>query len=159
MGEFSEFDFKTRMFLKAYRFRTAKQVTPTPLKKKISECRVGLVTTAGLVPENDNDFEDILGGDPSFRLIDSNVDVRTLKEVHRSQSFDHSGVEADRNLAFPLDRLRKLQKDKVIKDMSAQHISFMGSITTPSRLIKTYAPEAANSFVKQGVDIALLIPI
>jgi hypothetical protein len=34
----------------------------------------------------------------------------------------------------------------------------MGSITAPNRLIKRTAPEAAEIFVRDEVDLALLVP-
>jgi len=34
---------------------------------------------------------------------------QTLLESHKSGAFDHSGVQADRNLAFPLDRFQELE--------------------------------------------------
>jgi D-proline reductase (dithiol) PrdB len=159
MGSMSEFDLKTKIFLKAYRYRHAGKHELPKLKKELKDCRVGLVTTAGLVPPGQKDFEDMMGGDPSYRLIPNDVDVTTLKEVHRSQSFDHSGIEEDRNLAFPLDRMREIQEEGLIKDLAPQHLSFMGSVTAPGRLIKKTAPEAAEVFKKAEVDLALLIPV
>jgi hypothetical protein len=35
----------------------------------------------------------------------------------------------------------------------------MGSITAPGRLIKRTAPQAAQSLVDDGVDVAILVPV
>jgi len=149
-----------RAALKLYRWR---RIAPTPiatLVKPLSECRVALVTTAGLVAAGDIPFDEgVRGGDWSFRVIAGDVDVRTLGEFHRSESFDHGGIEADRNVGFPLDRLRELVADGTIGEVAPRHLSFMGSITAPNRLVQRSAPEAAELLVNDEVDLALLVPV
>jgi D-proline reductase (dithiol) PrdB len=97
--------------------------------------------------------------DCSFRVISGDADVQRLGEFHRSESFDHAGIALDRNLAFPLDRLRELANGGEIGDVARRHLSFMGSITAPGRLIRHTAPEAARLLVEDHVDIALLVPV
>ena len=43
--------------------------------------------------------------------------------------------------------------------MNRRHLSFMGSITAPGRLVKYTAPEAVRTLVDDAVDAALLIPV
>ena len=149
-----------RATLRAYPWRRIDPVPSAPLKKPLAEARVALVTTAGLVCPGEAPFdESVRGGDASYRVIPSGIDVATLEEHHRSKSFDHSGVERDRNLAFPLDRLRELANSKEIGAVAPRHLSFMGSITAPGRLVKKSAPEAAALLVEDAVDIALLVPV
>jgi D-proline reductase (dithiol) PrdB len=122
--------------------------------------RTALVTTAGLVPPGLPPFEEsIKGGDYSYRVIAGNAEVQALGEFHRSESFDHAGIAKDRNLAFPLDRLRELARSGEIGKPAPRHLSFMGSITAPGRLVKRTAPEAARLLVEAEVDVALLIPV
>jgi len=73
--------------------------------------------------------------------------------------FDHAGIRQDPNLAFPLDRLRELAALGRIGSVAPRHLSFMGSITAPGRLIRDTAPEAARLFVEDGVQAALLVPV
>ena len=47
------------------------------------------------------------GGDPSFREIPADADPSLLVDSHRSQTFDHGGLQRDANLAFPLERARE----------------------------------------------------
>ena len=153
MGDVSEFSFTTRMFLKSYPWRRIDPVPCAPLRKPLAEARLAIVTTAGLHLPSQPPFDhDLRGGDTSYRVIPSDVDVSTLLESHRSESFDHAGVQADPNLAFPLDRVRDLQ-------LAPRHLSFMGSITKPGRLIAETAPEAAQLLVDDGVEAALLVPV
>lgn len=103
--------------------------------------------------------ESIRGGDPSFRVIPSDVDAATLIETHRSGLFDHSGIQQDPNLAFPIDRLREMTERSRIGSINQHHLSLMGSITAPGRMMKKTAPKALELLVKDKVDIAILIPV
>jgi D-proline reductase (dithiol) PrdB len=153
--EFSDLPLATRLFLKAYPWRRIEPVPWSPLRKPLAEAKVALVSTAGLVPPDQAPFDDsVRGGDFSYREIADSVDVSTLIDAHRSWTYDHSGVRADPNVGFPLDRLRELG---VVT--SHRHFSFMGSITAPGRLTTISAPEAAEKLVEDGVDAVLLVPI
>jgi len=160
MGELSEFSFPTRLFLRSYAWRRIEPVPWTPLRKPLSQCRVALVSSAGFVLPGQKPFDvSMRGGDPSFREIPAHVDASTLVESHRSRSFDHSGMRSDPNLAFPVERLRELGQSGRIGSVNHRHISFMGSITAPGRLVKQTAPEAARLLAADGVDVALLVPV
>jgi len=118
------------------------------------------VTTAGLVMPGQQPFDDdVKGGDYSFRVIPHDADVASLIDTHRSETFDHSGIKSDPNLAFPLDRLHDLAREGRIGSVSERHLSFMGSITAPGRLVRDSAPAAAQLLVDNGVDVALLVPV
>ena len=131
-----------------------------PLTKPLAECRVALVSSAGLVPPDQPPFDKSLkGGDFSFRVVPADARVQELVESHRSEAFDPLGIAADRNLAFPLDRLHELAAAGTIGAVAPRHLSFMGSITAPSRLIKFTAPQATNILLEDQVDIALLVPV
>jgi D-proline reductase (dithiol) PrdB len=126
----------------------------------LSDCNVALVSTAGFVSAEQTYFNrNIKGGDFSFRTISSDANVTALIESHRSESFDHAGIRADPNLAFPLDRLRELVQERKIGRLNSRHWSFMGSITAPGRLIADSAPQAARQAAGDKVDVALLVPV
>jgi D-proline reductase (dithiol) PrdB len=158
MAELNSLPLWLRALLRTYPWRRIDPVPCAPLRKPIEEARVALVTTAGLVTPGDAPFSsEVRGGDSSYRVIAADADVARLEEHHRSESFDHAGIERDRNLAFPLDRLRELGGE--IGSIAPRHLSFMGSITAPGWLIKHSAPEAAALLVEDKVDIALLFPV
>ena len=77
----------------------------------------------------------------------------------RSELFDHEGMLADPNLAFPLQRLRELVSRGRLGSLASGHLSFMGSITAPGRLVQQSAPAAADLLVEDQVDLALLVPV
>jgi len=160
VGELSEFSLAVRLFLKTYRWRRIDPIPWSPLRKPLAESRVALVSTAGLVAPGQTPFDrTVKGGDPGYREIGGDHEVASLVDAHRSESYDHSGVERDRNLAFPLDRLRELVSCGWLGSVSPVHLSFMGSITAPGRLVRKSAPAAAARLVEAGVDVALLVPV
>ena len=160
MGDINEFSLPLKLFLKAYSWRKIDPVTWAPRKKPLSECRLALVSTAAFVLHGQKPFDDsIRGGDFSFREIPGDADVHQLIESHRSESFDHAGMRRDPNLAFPLDRARELAERGRIGSLNRRHLSFMGSITAPGRLIQQTAPAAAQLLVEDKVDVALLVPV
>lgn len=160
MGSLDEFSLGTRLFLKAYPWRRNDPVPWTPLPAPLAVCRAALVTSGGLVAPGQEPFDDaVRGGDFSFREIPSAVAAADLIECHRSESFDHSGIRADANLALPVDRIRELADRGRIGSVNARHISFMGSITAPGRLIRDTAPAAARLLAGDGVQVALLVPV
>lgn len=160
MGDLSEFPLKYRLFLKAYPWRRVDPVPWTPITKPLKDSRAAVISSAGLVGRGQEPFDDsIRGGDFSFREIPADTDVSTLTDTHRSDLYDHAGLRKNPNLAFPLDRLRELVRSGFIGSLNRRHLSFMGSITAPGRLIKKTAPSAVRKMVEDGVDIALLVPV
>ncbi len=160
MGKLSEFSLSIRLFLKTYQWRRIDPVPWSSLRKPLSECRLALISSAGLVGPDQTYFDKSMrGGDPSFREIPGDIDVSALIDTHRSESFDHRGMEQDRNVAFPLDRLHELVKTERIGSVNHRHLSLMGSITAPGRFLKEQAPQAAEKLVADRVDVALLVPV
>ncbi len=160
MARIDDLPLWVRATLKVYPWRRVEPVPHAQLMRPLDACNVALVTTAGLVPPGEAPFDPrVKGGDASFRVVGGEAAVAELEEHHRSKSFDHSGVERDRNLALPLDRLRELAAERVIGTVARRHLSFMGSITAPGRLVRDSAPRAAALLVEDGVDVALLVPV
>lgn len=160
MAEISDLSLSVRLFLKAYRWRKIDPIPWTPMRKPLSQSTLALVSTAGMVAPGQEPFDNhVRGGDYSYRVIPSNTDVKTLIDTHRSESFDHTGIQRDPNLGFPLDRLREIEGRGLVKGLAPRHLSFMGSITAPARLVRDTVPEAAGLLVADGVDAALLVPV
>ncbi len=162
MATYADLSLTTRLFLKAYPFHryVIEPMPCTPLRVPLAQARVALVTTAGLRTPEQSDFDFTnKKGDSTYREIPNDIAVNTLVESHRSNSFDHSGIEADANLAFPLDRMRELVTRGVIGELNHRHFSFMGSIVGPAKLIEETAPQVAEQLRADGVQAALLTPV
>jgi D-proline reductase (dithiol) PrdB len=160
LGDLSEFRTGTRLFLQAYPWRRIDPVPWTPLRRSLAESKLALVSSAGFVMPGEDSFDSSRrGGDPSFRQIPSDAVASMLVDSHRSQTFDHGGMQRDANLAFPLDRARELVASGRIGSLAPHHLSFMGGITAPGRLTKQTAPAAVSRLVAEGADVALLVPV
>lgn len=160
MAELSDLPLKYRLFAKTYRWRRIDPVPVARRSKPLPECRVALVSSAGFVVPGDEPFDmGVKGGDWSFRTIPHDADVQALEEHHRSDAFDHAGLERDRNLGLPLEPLRALADEGVIGPVAPRHVSLMGSITAPGRLVKHSAPAIAERLVEDQVDLALMVPV
>ena len=119
MAETRELSLSLRAFLKAYRWRTIEPVPVASLTKPISQCKVAIVSSAGFVVPGDEPFsESMRGGDFSFRVIPADTDLQALEEHHRSDSFSHAGLDADRNMGLPLDRLHEFAADGTIGEVA-----------------------------------------
>jgi len=160
MARIDEFSLPVQLFLRAYPWRRIDPIPWAPPRRPLAESRVALVSSAGLVLPGQERFDDsVRGGDTSFRVLPADTDVSTLIDTHRSGSFDHKGLRRDPNLGFPLDRLRELAAAGRIGEVAPRHLSFMGSITAPGRLIRDSAPAMADLLAEDQVDVALLVPV
>lgn len=160
MASVSDLPLSARLFLKTYPWRRIDPVPWSPLTKPLGDSRVAIVSTAGLVlPSHERFDDDVRGGDWSFREVPADADTATLIDTHRSGSYDHTGVHADANLAFPIDRIRELAAEGAIGSVNDRHFSLMGSITAPGRLTAHSAPLVADALAADGVDAVLLVPI
>jgi D-proline reductase (dithiol) PrdB len=160
MATLADLSLTNRLFMERYRYRSLDPVPFSIPKKPLSASRVALVTTGAVFLPDQRPFDKtVKGGDSSFREIPADADVKALGIAHKSDAFDQTGFRADRNLGFPLDRLREMAARGEIGSLNGRHFSFMGSITAPGRLMLTTAPEVAAGLAADRVDAVLLVPL
>lgn len=146
--------------MNTYRYRSLDWGSGASLSKPLSKSKIAMVTTAAFYAPDQEPFdEEMKGGDPSYRIIPVETDLQALRIGHRSEAFDHAGIEQDKNLALPLERLDELVTEGSIGEVNPRHFSFMGSVTAPGRLIGVTAPEVAQMLRDDGVDAVLLTPV
>lgn len=127
------------------------------LRKSLSECRVALVTTAGVHAAEDPSFNlKSPIGDPSYRQIPGDASLDELRLSH--VGYDIKRVSEDKNAVFPLDRLRELVTEGIIGSAAPRHFSFMGYVAETEPLIRQTAPEVAENLKADGVDLVILSP-
>jgi D-proline reductase (dithiol) PrdB len=131
-------------------FATRPWMTGPPL----SERRVAIVSSAGLVRRGENPFR---GRDADYRAIPSDTRAADLLISHISINFDRTGFQEDWNVVFPLDRLRDLEREGAIGSIADTHYSFMGA-TDPVQM-ESHAREVAGRLKRDGVDAAILPPV
>jgi D-proline reductase (dithiol) PrdB len=160
MASIFKLDNLYRFFMKAYPIKSYGTPPNAPFRKELNQCRVALITTAGLHLQEQMPYnERVIGGDCSYREIPNTVKTRDLVLGHRSKAFDSSGTKSDVNLVFPLDRFRELENEGKIGSLNDRHFSFMGSITKPKPLIEKTAPEVGHKLKADDVDVAFLTPV
>ena len=160
MATLTDLPLKHRAFMRMYRYRHVDWRPGSQLRKPLSAARVAMITSAGYYLPDQAPFDaSVRGGDCSYRVIATPADVDALRIGNRSEAFDPSGIELDKNLAFPLDRLHELASDRSIGSAAPRHFSIMGSITAPGRLVSRTAPEITTMLRQDDVDAVLLVPV
>ena len=138
----------------------SKAECPTPenpafvIPKPLSEAKVAIVTSASLHHEDDDDFAP---SDTGYRVLEK--DRRDIVVGHWSPNFDASGVSADLNVVFPIDRLQELENQGVIGSVSDVHIAVAGNQFDLAGIRLDGGPAAAALLNKHEVDVVLLTPV
>lgn len=120
----------------------------------LAQCRIAIVTTAGVHRRGDRPFGP---GATDYRIIPGNTRASDLVMSHQSVNFDRTGFQEDHNVAFPIDRLNELAGGKVIGSVADLHYSFMGA--TQIRQLESKARELAGLLKDDQVDAVLLTPV
>ena len=148
-----------KIFTASYKPLESKDVPWTAVRKPLRNCKIAVVTTAGVhhkdqVPFNMKDPN----GDPSFRVIDAKRPLTDLMITH--DYYDHADADRDINIVFPAERLREFEREKIIGGFAERHYGFMGHILGPhiSTLMNETAREVARKLKKDRIDIVLLTP-
>jgi D-proline reductase (dithiol) PrdB len=140
-----------------FTFTPCLQTYWTPLQKPLSECRVALVTTAGVHLQSQPPFDvNSPDGDWSYRMLPSDAEPGdfAVSDSH----YDHSDADRDIDCVFGLHRLRELAEEGFIGQVAPRHFGLMGFIPDPVHLINFTAPEIAAMLVQDQVDLVLLTP-
>lgn len=124
----------------------------TPVTKPLAEMKIALVSGTGVHLKSDKRFE--LNVDSSFRIIPADTPTANLTVSHGG--YDNSDVLADINSMFPLDPLRKLAEEGLIKEIAPHHIGFMGGGGDLKRLFNETGPAIADILKNDGVDAVVL---
>lgn len=130
-----------------------------PLGKPLAECRVAVLSTAGLyVPGEQPPFraEDI-EGDWTFRELPADVPPERMEIAHTH--YDHARADADRNCVYPLARLRELVAEGVIGALAPVHYSISGYCARADLLAENTAPQVVQRARMDGVDAVLHVPV
>ncbi len=138
-------------------FTANQTISWAPMRKPLSECRIALVSTAGLHLKS-QPAHNLLDphGDASFREIPGDTPVSELAADH--VHYDTSDANEDPNCVFPLDRLRELADTGTIGGVAPWHYGFMGFIPDGRLLRDTTAPIVAEKLLAQQTDVVVLTP-
>ena len=122
--------------------------------KPLAEAKVAIVTSASLHHEDDEDFGVV---DAGYRVLHRNR--RDIVCGHWSPNFDASGVSADLNVVFPIDRLEEMAADGAIGSVSDVHLAFAGNQFDLAAIRMDGGPAGAKFLLNHEVDVVLLTPV
>lgn len=140
-------------------FEWVERASPSPLilpEKPLEDCRVALVSTAGIYLKGQRPFSFGLQGDASFRVIPAEVEASELRVRH--PGYDVSRARKNLNCVFPWQHLSALGRERRIGGSARRHYSFMGFALNTDELEQESIPEIAQLLVADQVDFTLLCP-
>ena len=152
-----------------YSFLHHQEIPWTEPPTDLIDARVALVSTAGVYAKGQKTFkvspEEVdlewrrfkfrHRGDPSFRVISSEIDLADLQVAH--PYLDSTSADEDINVIFPLGRLKELENESFVGSVAANHISFMGYLPDPAAL-QPQLPQIVEMLQKDDVNLVLLTP-
>jgi D-proline reductase (dithiol) PrdB len=119
----------------------------------LARATVAIVTTAALAHPG----EPWADQTHDYRLFERDDDRLLL--AHNSTNFDRSGFALDRNVVYPIDRLREMESEGVLGRVAPHHASFVGSTFELGTFLLDTGPRLASELRRDGVDVALLTPV
>ena len=135
----------------------------SPLRKPVEECRVALLTTAGLYVKEeqpsfdlDREWREPLWGDPTYRVIPADVRQEQIGVAHLH--INPEDIVADVNIVLPVRRFQELVAAGEVGALAPHHYSFMGYQQDHREWRERYGAEVAQRMVEEEVDVALLTP-
>jgi len=149
-------DNYAKLGYKAYQWVKSTDAPPwTPLRKPLSQCRLGLVASGGIYATGQVAFH--FKDDVSFRAIATTVKTSDLRTAHFA--YDQTDARKDPNVVFPIDTLRRLVKEGVLGSLAENFFTFMGGIYSSRRVVEELVPRITESLLAEKVDVALLVPV
>jgi D-proline reductase (dithiol) PrdB len=128
----------------------------TPFEGDLAKSTIAIVTAGGVHLKEQEPFNiaDELG-DLGYRIIPEDVESSQLKVSHHH--YDHSDADKDINVVFPIDVLRDLQEEGLIKRVARKHIGYMGYTMQLKAMYEGTAREIANEIDKGSrADVVVL---
>ncbi len=149
-------DQYARLGYKPYQWVNHQDTPPwQPLRKPLSECRVGLIASGGIYVAGQTAFH--FKDDTSFRTIPTDVNIADLRTAHFA--YDQADARCDPNVVFPVGTLRRLVADGVIGSLTEHAFTFMGGIYSSRRVRDELAPRLTERLIAERGDLALLVPV
>jgi D-proline reductase (dithiol) PrdB len=136
-----------------YRWVVNKTAPWTPLKKPLSECRLALISSGGIMyrdqPRSHRE-------DASYRRIPKNARPNELSIWHFG--YPTADAERDPNCVFPLERLREFEAEGVIGELCDPAFAFMGGIYSARKVRDELAPQIVDELKRAHADAFYLVP-
>ncbi len=140
----------------------------TPLKKPLSESRIGVFTTGGVFIEGHDPLgeagisqaeaaarvDEFLRSPPTLSMIP--IDTPTEKLRIRHPGYDVRGSRRDHNSVLPVDRLLEAVESGRIGELAPEAFSTVGA-AAQLRVRADFGPAIAEQFHENEIDAAFLV--
>ncbi|MGH7934673.1 MAG: glycine/sarcosine/betaine reductase selenoprotein B family protein [Candidatus Binataceae bacterium] len=137
-----------------YRWVVNQDTPPwTPLRKPIAQSRIALMSSGGILYRDQPRFH---REDASYRLIPRDATQADLDVWHFG--YPTKDAKSDHNCVFPLARMRELQDEGVIGELSDPAYSFMGGVYSSRKVREELAPKIVDELERAHVDAFYLVP-
>ncbi len=165
MDPYRYLTFMSRQIMRAWaaREQPPQEVAWTPLSKRLTDCRVAVISSAGIALLTDRPFDqqgerdDPWWGDPSWRQLPVDITAADVSVSHLH--IDTTPVRQDLDVVLPLHRLRELVDAGIVGEISDRHYSIMGYNVDTTELTTATGPELASALLEDHVDLFLLVPV
>ncbi len=137
-------------------YRAAEPAAWQPLRKPLSESRLGLLSTSGAYVAGQVAY--FYKDDTSIRAIAKDTAAADLRFSHITEHY-LPDARLDPDCVLPLAALRRLEAEGAIGELAGEVFSCMGGIYSQRRVGEELIPTIAAAFRKQAVEVALLVPL
>jgi D-proline reductase (dithiol) PrdB len=144
----------------------------TPLQKPLSESRLALIASSGHFVEGMDPepfgvkgmtqaeavqrIGDFLKEEPDLSIIPKDTPLEKLRVRHGG--YDIHGACADPDVAFPLRRLKELERLRAFGELNDEAYSFVGA-ASQMRILNHAGPRWVARLKEQDIDVALMVPL
>ena len=134
----------------------------TPLHKPLKDCRVALLSSAGIALKTDKPFDqegerrNPWWGDPGYRTLPRSATSADVNLYHLH--IDPRPAQQDLNCLLPLTRLLELEQAGEIGAATEKHYSIMGYILKPEQLLQETVPAMIRDLRADHADVVVLVP-
>ena len=153
-------DYIRQGYEKPYEWAHFDEVPFTPLKKPLSQCRVGLLGTSEVAVRFDPATEQNPISEEDFRgVYPIPATTPTDKLYSRTLSFARNATHLDDvNAFYPLARLREAVADGRVGSMPSRILGAYNNYSQ-RKVLTQEAPKALSILRDEGVDAAILVAV
>lgn len=127
-----------------------------PLRKPLSESRLGMISTAGTYVPGQIAY--YYKDDTSIRSIRRGTPTQDLRFSHIMQNYLQEARQ-DPCTVFPTEALTALAADGTIGELADNYFSCMGGIYSKNRVLTELIPALEAAVEKERLDLLLLVPL
>ncbi len=143
-----------------YRWAHNEEIPVAPMKKPLSECRVGLVSTSDVALRPEHGGEERSKDDEAVGNVYSlPSDVQADLLYSRQESYDKYATHLDDvNSYFPITRLHELAAEGKIASV-APRVHGVYTAYSQRKTSEIDSPEILRRCIEDEVDVVLLTPV